>query len=81
MCTHYHFLQWSACPSLPPPMEGSPTLIQHWVRTLWSPIPVTLVTLLVESAAPPGLVGVMECGVGLLQLVRVNRMNFVLFAC
>ena len=47
--------------------------------TLWPPTPVTLATLSME--VPPGLVGVMECGVGQLQLVSVNRMDFVLFVC
>ena len=46
---------------------------------LWPPTPVTLATLSMEAA--PGLVGVMECGVGLLQLVCVSGMDFVLFVC
>ncbi len=31
--------------------------------------------------AVPGLVGVMECGVGQLQCVSVSEMDFVLFVC
>ncbi len=47
-------MQWCVCPSLPPPMEGSPTLTKHWVRTLWPLTPVTLATLSLE--VPPGSV-------------------------
>ncbi len=47
--------------------------------TLWPPTPVTLATLSME--APPGLVGVMECGMGQLHLVCVSGMNSVLFVC
>ncbi len=43
---------------------------------LWPPTPVTLTTLSME--APPGLVGVMECGVGQLQFVIVSGMECVL---
>ncbi len=68
------FSQWCACPSLPSPMEGSSTLTQHWVMALWPPTPVTLATLSME-AAPPGLVGVMECGVGQLQCVCISGIN------
>ncbi len=49
----------------------------QWVLQLITP--VTLATLSME--VPPVLVGVMECGVGLLQLVSVSGMNFVLFVC
>ena len=45
-----------------------PLTTDQW--TLWPPTPVTLATLSMEAA--PGLVGVMECGVGLLQLVSVS---------
>ncbi len=38
--------------------------------TLWPPTPVTLASLSMET--PPGLVRVMECGVGQLQLVSVS---------
>ncbi len=31
--------------------------------------------------AAPGLVGVVECGVGQLQRVSVSGMDFVLFVC
>ena len=58
-------------------MEGSSTLTQHWVMALWPPTPVTLATLSME-AAPPGLVGVMECGVGQLQRVSVSGINILL---
>ena len=47
-----------------------PLTADQW--TLWPPTPVPLATLSVESAAPPGLVGVMDCGVGHLQLVSVS---------
>ena len=55
-----------------------PLTADQW--TLWPPTSVTLATLSME-AAPPGLVGVMECGVGQLQFVSVSGMNFVLFVC
>ena len=45
--------------------------------TLWPPTPVTLASLSME-AIPPGLVGVIECGVGQLQCVSVSGMDFVL---
>ena len=44
---------------------------------LWPPTPVPLATLSMEVII--GLVGVIECGVGQLQCVRVSRM-YVLFA-
>ena len=50
----------------------------QWV--LQAPTPVTLATLSME-APPTGLVGVMECGVGQLQLVSVSGIDFVLFVC
>ncbi len=53
-----------------------PLTVDQWA--LWPPTPVTLASLSVKSAL--GLVRVMECGVGLLQLVSVS-MNFVLFVC
>ncbi len=43
-------------------METFLTLTQRWVQGAWPPTPVSLATLSME--APPGLVGVMECGVG-----------------
>ncbi len=42
--------------------------------------PATLATLSLE-VLPPGLVGVMKCGVDQLQLVKVSGMISVLFAC
>ncbi len=48
-----------------------PLAADQW--TLWPPTPVTLASLSMESAAAPGLVGVMECGVGLLQFVSVSK--------
>ena len=45
-----------------------PLTTDQW--TLWPPTPVTLATLSME--ATPGLVGVMECGVGHLQSVKVG---------
>ncbi len=45
-----------------------PLTTDQW--TLWPPTPVTLATLSVE--VPPGLVGVMECGVGQIHLVKVS---------
>ncbi len=54
-----------------------PLTTDQW--TLWPPTPVTLATLSVET--PPGLVGVVECGVGHLQFVSVSGMDFVLFVC
>ncbi len=38
----------------------------------------TMATLSIQEA-PPGLVGVMECGVGQLQLVRVSGMDLNCF--
>ncbi len=58
-------------------MLVDPLTTDQWV--LQPVTPVTLATLLME--ATPGLVGVMECGVGQLQLVSVSGMNFVLFVC
>ncbi len=49
-------------------METLPLTADQWA--LWPPTPVTLATLSVET--PPGLVGVQECGVGQLQLVKVR---------
>ncbi len=54
-----------------------PLTTDQW--TLWPLTPVSLATLSME--APPGLVGVVECGVGLLQCVGVSGMDFVLFVC
>ena len=54
-----------------------PLTADQW--TLWPPTPVTLATLSMEAA--PGLVGVMECGVGQLKLVKVSEMDFVLLVC
>ncbi len=54
-------------------MEPSHTLTQHWVRTPWPPTPVTLAMLSLEAL--PGLVGVMECGVGQLHLVKVLKLD------
>ncbi len=85
-------IQWTQYPlnhpppvltSLLQPMEWSATIWGLLVRdqwTLWPPTPVTLATLSME-AVPPGLVGVMECGVGLLLGVSVSGMDFVLFIC
>ncbi len=75
----YHLL--TVCLSLSPPTNGviSYSDIQHWAMVLWPPSHVALATLSMET--PPGLVGVMECGVGSLQLVSVSGMNFVLFVC
>ncbi len=56
-------------------MLVDPLTTDQWA--LWPPTPVTLATLSMEAA--PGLVGVMECGVGQLQLVSVSGMDFVLF--
>ncbi len=84
-------IQWTQDPlnhpppvltSLYQPMEWSATIWGLLVQdqwTLWPPTPVTLATISMES--PPGLVGVMECGVGQLQFVSVSGMNFVLFVC
>ncbi len=58
-------------------MLVDPLTADQWVLQLITP--VTLATLSMEAA--PGLVEVMECGVGLLQLVSVSGMNFVLFVC
>ena len=44
---------------------------------LWPPTPVILTTLSMEAA--PGIVSVMECGVGHLQCVSVSKMDFELF--
>ena len=55
-----------------------PLTADQWA--LWPPTPVTLATLL-SMEVPPGLVGVMECGVGQLQLVSVSGMDSVLFVC
>ncbi len=60
-------------------MGRSPTVMDlltadQWI--LWPPTPVALATLSMEAI--PGLVGVMECGVGQLQLVSVSGTNFVL---
>ncbi len=63
-------------------MEWSPTVVvdplttDQW--TLWLPTPVTLATLSLE--VPPGLVGVMECGVGQLQFVCVSGTECQLFS-
>ena len=46
---------------------------------LWLPTPVTLATLSMEAA--PGLVEVMECGVGHLQYASVSEMECGLFYC
>ncbi len=54
-----------------------PLTADQW--TLWPPTPVSLDTLSLETA--PGLVGVMEGGVGHLQCVSVSGMDFVLFVC
>ncbi len=55
-----------------------PLTTDQW--TLWPPTPVTLASLSMES--PPGLVGVMECGVGHLLIVCVRIiMDFVMFVC
>ncbi len=75
-------IQWTQDPlNHPPPvltwllwsMEWSATIwgLLVWDQwTLWPPTPVTLATLSMEAA--PGLVGVMECGVGQLLLVKVS---------
>ncbi len=75
-------IQWTQDPlNHPPPvltwlyqpMEWSATIwgLLVWDQwTLWPLTPVTLATLSMESA--PGLVGVMECGVGPIQLVQVR---------
>ncbi len=47
--------------------------------TLWPLTPVILATLSMEAA--PGLVGVMGCGVGQLNLVVVSGIKSVLFVC
>ena len=52
----------------------NPLTIDQW--PLWLPTPVTLATLSMEAA--PGLVGVMECGVGHFQYVNVSGMDFEL---
>ncbi len=71
--------QLCACLSLSWPMEWSHTTTQHWVWTLWPPTPVILATVSLET--PPGLVGVMECGVALkLQLVKVS-LHAIRFHC
>ncbi len=57
-----------------------PLTADQW--TLWPPTAVTLATL--SMAAAPGHVGVMkimECGVGQLQLVSVSGLDFVLLVC
>ncbi len=46
----------------------APLVTDQW--TLWPPTLVTLATLSMKT--PPGLVGVMECGVGHYQLVKVR---------
>ncbi len=61
-----------------PSLMGTSTMVVDPLTTdlkaLWPPTPVTLATLSME-APPPGLVGVMECGVGQLQCVRVSAWN------
>ena len=49
-------------------MVVDPLTTDQWA--LWLLTPVTLATLSLET--PPGLVGVMECGVGQLQFVSVS---------
>ena len=49
-----------------------PLTTDQWA--LWPPTPVTLATLSME--APPGLVGVMECGVDRIQRVKVGGNTF-----
>ncbi len=80
-------IQWTQDPlnhpppvltSLYQPIEWSATIWgllvwDQWI--LWPPTPVTLATFSME--VPPGLVGVMECGVGQLQLVSVSGLDFV----
>ncbi len=53
------------------PMGWSPTVLDPMTWALWLPISLTLATLSLEAA--PGLVGVMECGVVKLQLVKVSQ--------
>ena len=55
-----------------------PLTTDQWA--LWPLTHATLASLSIEGT-PLGLVGVMECGVGQLQLVSVNGMDFVLFVC
>ncbi len=58
-------------------MLVDPLTTDQWV--LQPVTPVTLATLSMETA--PGLVRVMECGVGQLQHVCVSGMDSVLFVC
>ncbi len=60
-------------------MEESHTATHYWVWALWPPIPVPPAALSMEVA--PGLVGVMECGVGQIQCVSVSGhcVNVVFF--
>ena len=64
-------------------MEALPTLVDLLTTDLLIPLLPSLVTMATLSleAALPGLVGVMECGVGLLLGVSVSGMDFVLFVC
>ncbi len=69
-CWSSSFLQLSPVQlSLTPPMEW----LMYLATTLkvLPPTPVTLATIWLE-AAPPGLVGVMECGVAVIQHVLVS---------
>ena len=50
-----------------------PLITDQW--TLWPPTPVILATLSLEAV--PVLVGVMECGVGHLQSVKVGGLVVV----
>ncbi len=52
-----------------------PLTADQW--TLWPPTPVTLATLSLETS--PGLVGVIDCGLGYLQLVKVSSVTLVQF--
>ncbi len=54
-------------------MLVDPLTTDQWV--LQPDTPVTLASLSMEAA--PGLVGVMECGVGQLQIVKVSSVTLV----